>query len=108
MNTFEPMLYRSAVGFAWWSAAVAASGRTVSRRSVAGRFDLHVKRNLFHYTGQNLWFFAVMQASRSASSWRSSSPTRFWVALLAPFLLGEQLKLGARLGAILGFSGCWS
>ena len=58
MNTFELMLYRSAIGFAavvlilWRSAGGFAQVRSQ-------RPWLHARRNLFHYTGQNLWFFAV-------------------------------------------------
>jgi drug/metabolite transporter (DMT)-like permease len=74
MNTFELMLYRSVIGFAVVAAVVASRPRgfgLVATRHPA----LHVKRNLWHYAGQNLWFFAVATIP-SPSSPRSSSPTR--------------------------------
>ena len=74
MNTFELMLYRSLVGFAIVCLAIARSRAGFSQVRTT-HFGLHLKRNAFHYTGQNLWFFAVAR-SRSASSSRSSSPTR--------------------------------
>ncbi len=56
MNTFELMLYRSLIGFAVVLAAIGWSARGFAQvRST--RFSLHLKRNLFHYAGQNLWFY---------------------------------------------------
>ena len=60
MNTFELMLYRSAIGFAVVALLVAGSRRGFAQ--VRSRhMRLHLVRNAFHYTGQNLWFFAVAQ-----------------------------------------------
>ena len=61
-------------------------------------------RNAFHYTGQNLWFFAVAR-SRSPSSRRSSSPTRSGWRCSRPVLLGERLTPTRLLAALLGFLG---
>ena len=63
-----------------------------------------VKRNLFHYTGQNLWFFAVAHIPLSQLvALEFTNP--IWVALLAPFLLGERLTRTRLLAACLGFLG---
>jgi drug/metabolite transporter (DMT)-like permease len=103
MNTFELMLYRSAIGFAvivpviWRSAAGFAQVRSL-------RPWLHVKRNLFHYTGQNLWFFAVTAIPLSQLvALEFTNP--IWVALLAPFFLGERLTRARMAGAGVGFLG---
>ena len=103
MNTFELMLYRSAIGFAvivpviWRSAAGFAQVRSL-------RPWLHVKRNLFHYTGQNLWFFAVTAIPLSQLvALEFTNP--IWVALLAPFFLGERLTRARIAGAGVGFLG---
>ena len=103
MNTFELMLYRSAIGFLavvlilWRSRDGFAQVRSV-------RPWLHVKRNLFHYTGQNLWFYAVMVIPLSELvALEFTNP--IWVALLAPFLLGESLTRSRIAGALLGFLG---
>jgi drug/metabolite transporter (DMT)-like permease len=103
MNTFELMLYRSAIGFAvivpviWRSAAGFAQVRSL-------RPWLHVKRNLFHYTGQNLWFFAVTAIPLSQLvALEFTNP--IWVALLAPFFLGERLTRARMVGAGVGFLG---
>ncbi len=103
MNTFELMLYRSAIGFAVALAILARSkGGFAQVRSK--RFSLHLTRNLFHYTGQNLWFYAVMIIPLSQLvALEFTNP--IWVALLAPLLLAEPLTRTRILGALLGFVG---
>jgi drug/metabolite transporter (DMT)-like permease len=103
MNTFELMLYRSAIGFAVAAAAIAASSRGFAQVR-SERFRLHLVRNLFHYTGQNLWFFAVMLIPLSQLvALEFTNP--IWVALLAPLLLSEPLTRARVFGALLGFLG---
>ena len=103
MNTFELMLYRSVIGFAMVVAAPLAQPRGFAQIRTA-HAGLHLKRNLFHYTGQNLWFFAVAQIPLSQLvALEFTNP--IWVALLAPFLLGERLTRTRLLAALLGFLG---
>jgi drug/metabolite transporter (DMT)-like permease len=103
MNTFELMLYRSAIGFAVVGVALGVTDGGYARIRTR-HFGLHLKRNLFHYTGQNLWFFAVMLIPLSQLvALEFTNP--IWVALLAPFLLGERLTRARLLGALLGFAG---
>ena len=103
MNTFELMLYRSAIGFAVVVVALAASPEGFGQVRT-DQFGLHLKRNLFHYTGQNLWFFAVMLIPLSQLvALEFTNP--IWVALLAPVLLGERLTRTRLFGALLGFLG---
>ena len=103
MNTFELMLYRSAIGFAVVALLVATSRRGFAQ--VRSRhMRLHLVRNAFHYTGQNLWFFAVAQIALSQLvALEFTNP--IWVALLAPLLLGERLTPTRILAALLGFVG---
>ncbi|MEM8538385.1 MAG: EamA family transporter, partial [Pseudomonadota bacterium] len=57
LNTFEIMLYRSltgiviVVGITWFVGTL----HQVSRDNLG----LHALRNVFHFTGQNLWFYAI-------------------------------------------------
>ena len=103
MNTFELMLYRSLVGFAIVSLVIALGDAGFSQVRTT-HFGLHLKRNLFHYTGQNLWFFAVAIIPLSQLvALEFTNP--IWVALLAPLLLGEALTRTRLLGALLGFAG---
>ena len=67
-------------------------------------FSLHLTRNLFHYTGQNLWFFAVALIPLSQLvALEFTNP--IWVALLAPLLLGEALTRTRLFAALIGFVG---
>ncbi len=103
MNTFELMLYRSAIGFVVAVLAIWRSSLGFAQVRSA-RFDLHLKRNLFHFTGQNLWFFAVTAIPLSQLvALEFTNP--IWVAMLAPFLLGERLTRARVAGALLGFLG---
>jgi drug/metabolite transporter (DMT)-like permease len=103
MNTFELMLYRSGIGWMVVCLIIAArpGGFAVVRTAHPW---LHVKRNLFHYAGQNLWFFAVALIPLSQlAALEFTNP--IWVALLAPFFLGEALTRTRLLAAVLGFAG---
>jgi len=103
MNTFELMFYRSAVGLATVALLLSRSREGYSQVRTT-HFGLHLKRNIFHYTGQNLWFFAVATIPLSQLvALEFTNP--IWVALLAPFLLGERLTRTRLLAAFLGFFG---
>lgn len=101
MNSFELMAWRSVIGFAIICAILARRGFAQVRTAVPG---LHVKRNLFHFAGQNLWFFgltAIPLAQLTALEF--TNPV--WVAVLAPLLLGERFTARRALAAGLGFAG---
>ena len=103
MNTFELMLYRSFIGFAAVVAFLVLRGKGFASVHSA-RPWLHVKRNLFHFTGQNLWFYAVMLIPLGQlAALEFTNP--IWVALLAPLLLGERLTRTRLLAVLAGFAG---
>ena len=101
-DTFEIMLYRSIVGLiivlvvAWRLGLLPEIKRT--------QLGLHLARNVAHFTGQNLWFFAVTVIPLAqVFALEFSSP--IWVILLAPLLLGERLTATRVLAGLLGFAG---
>jgi drug/metabolite transporter (DMT)-like permease len=103
MNTFELMLYRSAIGWLVVCAVLWRSARGFGQVRTA-HAALHVKRNLFHYAGQNLWFFAVASIPLSQLvALEFTNP--IWVALLAPLLLGEALTRARLAAALVGLLG---
>lgn len=103
MNTFELMLYRSAIGFAVVSLVIWRSRDGFDQVRTRHPW-LHLRRNLFHYTGQNLWFYAVAAIPLSQLvALEFTNP--IWVALLAPLLLGETLTRARIAGALVGFLG---
>jgi len=102
LDTFEIMTYRSLIGIALVLAAGAALGRLGEIRR--DRLGLHALRNLFHFFGQNLWFFALATIPLAqVAALEFSYPV--WVALAAPVVLGERLSLRRLLAVALGFAG---
>jgi drug/metabolite transporter (DMT)-like permease len=71
---------------------------------VSKRPDLQIVRNLIHFTAQFCWLYALTRMTLAElTTLEFTAP--LWVALLAPFLLGERLT-ALRLGAVvLGFIG---
>ncbi len=102
LDTFEIMLYRSLIGIVILVSVAQAAGtlRQVTTRSM----HLQVIRNVSHFTGQNLWFWALtMLPLAQLVALEFTSP--LWVAVLAPLLLGERLTRVRALAATLGFCG---
>ncbi|MEP4198087.1 MAG: DMT family transporter [Aliishimia sp.] len=102
LDTFEIMMYRSIVGIIAMVAVITVMKKWPEVRT--HNIGTHFLRNFTHFTGQNLWFFAVT-AIPLAQVFALEFTTPLWVLLLSPLLLGERLTL-VRLGcALLGFFG---
>jgi drug/metabolite transporter (DMT)-like permease len=101
-DTFEIMLYRSLVGLAVVVAVLAARGQTALIRT--RRPGLHALRNLAHFAGQNLWFYALTVLPL-AQVFALEFTTPIWTLLLAPALLGEAITRRGAVAAALGFAG---
>ncbi len=102
LDTFELMMYRSAVGLCIILAVLTLSGRwhMISRDNLG----LHFIRNLAHFAGQNLWFFALtLIPLAQVFALEFTSP--LWVVFLAPIVLGERLTLSQVLCVVSGFVG---
>ncbi len=102
LDTFEIMTYRSAIGLAIVVAVAVLAGRTGQIR--ANRLGLHLVRNLLHFFGQTLWFFALTAIPLAqVVALEFSYP--IWVAAAAPFVLGERLTPRKAVVVGLGFLG---
>lgn len=102
LDTFEIMLFRSIVGLSIVACAALLFGTW--RQINGSRFGLHFLRNVVHFTGQNLWFYAVtLIPLAQVFALEFTSP--IWVILLSPFLLGERLTVIRALAALMGFAG---
>ncbi len=102
LDTFEIMLFRSFVGFAIvvTVALITGAHRQITFRSMR----LQVLRNISHFAGQNLWFFALtIIPLAQVFALEFTSP--LWVLILAPFLLGERLTQTRIIAAVCGFVG---
>jgi drug/metabolite transporter (DMT)-like permease len=101
-DTFEIMLYRSAIGLMIVLVLVYATG--TFRQIGIREWRTHFIRNVFHFTGQNLWFYAVTVIPL-AQVFALEFTSPLWVILLSPFLLGERLTLIRVIAALMGFIG---
>ena len=101
-DTFEIMLYRSLLGVV--IVLVIGGFAGTLREFSTDRFGLHLLRNLAHFTGQNLWFFALPLIPL-AQLFALEFTTPIWVILLSPVLLRERITAIGVIAAVLGFIG---
>lgn len=102
LDTFEIMLFRSVVGFmtVLMIGYFAGSLKQITRRHMG----LHLMRNVSHFTGQNLWFFAIT-AAPLAQVFALEFTSPLWVLMFSPLLLGERLTRMRVVAALMGFIG---
>jgi len=101
-NTFEIMTFRSLVGLAIVLSLAFASRRLGEIRR--NRLRQHFFRNLFHFTGQNLWFFALASIPL-AQVFALEFTSPIWVIVLSFLFLSERLTRSRIIAASLGFLG---
>lgn len=101
-EVFEILAYRSIVGLVLVVVLAAVLGRL--GRITAQRLPGHALRNVVHFTGQALWFWAVIQIPL-AQVFALEFTAPLWVILLSPLLLGERLTRTRMLAAAIGFVG---
>jgi drug/metabolite transporter (DMT)-like permease len=101
-DTFEILAFRSMIG--WLIVIMVAAGLGKLRSVRRDRLGSHVLRNLCHFTGQSLWFYAItIIPLAQVFALEFTSP--IWVILLAPVFLGERLTRAKLIAAGLGFAG---
>lgn len=101
-DTFEILAFRSVVGFVLVVAVGLMTGQLSRIRR--DRLGGHVLRNMFHFTGQSLWFWAVT-AIPLAQVFALEFTSPIWVILLSPLVLGERLTRMKLVAAGFGFAG---
>lgn len=102
LSTFEIMTYRSLIGLVivLIVALVTGSLKQINRRHMGTQ----IGRNLAHFAGQNLWFFAITVIP-FAQVFALEFTSPLWVLVLSPLLLGERLTPIRAMAAVLGFIG---
>ncbi len=102
LDTFEIMMYRSLFGVVVVLIVAQLAG---TRKDIAPtRIGLHWARNIAHFAGQNLWFYAITVIPL-AQVFALEFTSPIWVLLLSPLVLNERLTLNRVLAAIVGFVG---
>ncbi|SNR70784.1 DMT family transporter [Puniceibacterium sediminis] len=102
LDTFEIMMYRSLIGLTLvlTVATLAGTRSQITTRSLG----LHLIRNISHFTGQNLWFFAITVIPL-AQVFALEFTAPLWVMVLSPLVLGERLTRTRAISAVFGFIG---
>ena len=102
LDTFEIMLYRSILGVVLVCGFLSWRKRWSDVRGAP--LGSHLIRNIAHFTGQNLWFYAVtLIPLAQVFALEFTSP--IWVIVLAPLVLGERLTSMRMVAGIMGFIG---
>lgn len=102
LSSFEMMMYRSFIGLFIILVVGAAFGKFGEVRRQ--RLNLHILRNLCHFTGQNLWFTALpLITLAQVFALEFTSP--IWVVVFAVFFAGERLNRPRVIAVALGFLG---
>lgn len=102
IDTFELMTYRSIVGLVLVLIIGGIAGTLPQIRT--DRMPTHIARNIFHFAGQNLWFYAVgLIPLAQLFALEFTSP--LWVIAFAAIFLGERLTKVKIAAGILGFIG---
>lgn len=102
LDTFEMMMYRSFIGLAIILIIGFSTGKIREVRT--DRLGLHLIRNVSHFAGQNLWFYALGMISL-AQLFALEFTSPIWIMILAVLLLGERLTKPRLAALVLGFAG---
>jgi len=102
LDTFEIMTFRSIIGVCIVLSVAWAAG---TLGHITGRsLHIHAIRNVSHFAGQNLWFYAIT-AAPLAQVFALEFTSPLWVTVMAPLILGERLTRTQALAALIGFCG---
>jgi drug/metabolite transporter (DMT)-like permease len=103
LDTWQLMAWRGSFSVILVLLAALVLGRT--RTSLATRqFGLHGARSFVHFGAQFSWLHALpLIPLAQLFALEFTSP--LWVALLAPFILGEKLTMWRVIAALIGFAG---
>ncbi len=102
LDTFEIMMFRSFIGIGIVGGVILLSGRQneITSRSLG----VHMVRNLSHFAGQNLWFYAITVIPL-AQVFALEFTLPIWAMFLAVIVLGEHLTKSRVVAALIGFVG---
>ena len=102
LDTFEIMLYRSCVGLI--IVLIVGKFFGILGQIRLTNIGLHSLRNLAHFSGQNLWFYAIT-VTPLAQVFALEFTAPIWVIMLSPLILSERITPIGAISAIIGFVG---
>ena len=101
MTAFEVSFFRALGGFV---IVLGLLWRTGFAQVRTQRIALHFTRNIFHFSGQTLWFFSLSLLPL-ATVFALEFTIPFWTAFFAMIFLGERMNRGRVVAIVLGFAG---
>jgi len=102
IETAELLTWRGIIGLAVIVIILAVTGRFNEVRT--NRMPLHLIRNVGHFFGQYCWYYAVTLIPL-AQLFALEFTSPIWVALFAPFILGERFTRIKALAILVSFAG---
>jgi drug/metabolite transporter (DMT)-like permease len=102
LGTVELMMYRALIGIGIVLAVGRFTGTLGEIRT--SRLRLHFVRNVIHFAGLCLWFYAVTRIPL-AQLFAVEYTTPLWVSIFAPLVLRERMTITRAASAIAGFIG---
>lgn len=103
LTTSQLMFYRSVIGFLIILIVALGTRRGFSQFKTR-HLKTHFLRNLLHFVGQYGWFYAIVYIPL-AEVFAIEFTSPLWVAILAPFVLGERFSALRGVGIAVGFAG---
>ncbi len=103
LDVYQIMFYRSVIGLVLFT-AYGALNKNGFRLFRTQRLKLHFMRNMIHLVGQFGWFVALSLIPL-AQVFALEFTTPLWVAVLAPFFLGEKMTRMRFAAIAFGFMG---
>ena len=102
LDTFEVMMYRSLIGFFLVLIFCIATKRLHAIH--LGYLRDHFFRNVFHFSAQNLWFYAITVIPL-VQVFALEFTVPIWILIFSPFFLGEMFTRPRAIAAFMGFIG---
>ena len=102
IDTFEILFFRSVIGIVIILLVIAGKG--LFHEINLNQIGKHLKRNIAHFTGQNLWLYALGTISLAeVTSLEFTMP--IWIILFSFFMLNENLNKFRIMSVVIGFIG---
>tara|TARA_B100001123_G_scaffold434643_1_gene561557 strand:+ start:312 stop:1169 length:858 start_codon:yes stop_codon:yes gene_type:complete len=102
IDTFEILFYRSIIGVVIVFSVIAAKG--LYHEINLKQIGTHLRRNIAHFTGQNLWLYALGSITLAeVTSLEFTMP--IWIILFSFFMLNENLNKFRIIAVFIGFTG---
>ncbi len=102
IDTFEILFFRSVIGIVIVLLVVARKG--LSHQINLKQISTHLKRNIAHFIGQNLWLYALGSITLAeVTSLEFTMP--IWIIFFSFFMLNEKLNKFSVISIGIGFMG---